>query len=313
MNALVSVIVPVYNRAHLVSETIDSILSQTYEFVEIILINDGSTDGSLPILRKYKTRFPEKIRVVDQPNQGQIIARNNGIKAAQGEYIAFLDSDDLWLEDKLERQIPLFEKDVGLVYSGTEIINEDGQTVRVEPADARITGNIYPQLLVKNRMTGGTVVVTAEALRLVGVFSPHFKAAENWDLWLRVCKEYEARVIPDALTKYRIHSDNMSSDAQLMIRAKRQIMEKHCDLDSEDVAVASCSRLAYADYHYRKGINAFSKDDYGLARKEFFTVFRFTYQYEDTWMRFFRSCLGRSGNHILRSIKRQNFRSIRRS
>jgi glycosyltransferase involved in cell wall biosynthesis len=183
MNNLVSVIVPVYNRAHLIAETVDSILLQTYPDFEIILINDGSNDNSLSVIKEYQKRFPEKIRVIDQENQGQIVARNNGIKEAQGEYIAFLDSDDIWLKEKLEWQLKLFEAGVGLVYSGTEVIDEKGETLRTEPADAAITGNIYAPLLLKNRMTGGTVVVTAEALNNVGVFSTDFKAAENWDLW----------------------------------------------------------------------------------------------------------------------------------
>tara|TARA_R110000823_G_scaffold32383_4_gene91338 strand:- start:135 stop:1052 length:918 start_codon:yes stop_codon:yes gene_type:complete len=303
MNKLVSVIVPVYNRAHLVSETIQSILSQTYEPVEIILINDGSSDESLSILREYERRFPTKVRVIDQPNQGQIIARNNGIEAAQGKYIAFLDSDDLWLEDKLERQMPLFEPGVGLVYSGTEIIDEDGQTIRVEPADESITGDIYPQLLIKNRMTGGTVVVTAEALEHVGLFSTDFKAAENWDLWLRICKVYSARVVRDPLIKYRIHEDNMSGDGQLMLRAKLQIIEKHCNLNSKDSVIGRFSRLAYADYHYRKGLNYFAAAKYQLARQEFFLVMKIFPFYEDALIRLMRSFLGRPGNSFLRFLK----------
>src|SRR5690554_3305849 len=167
MNNLVSVIVPVYNRAHLVSACIESILSQTYEPVEIILINDGSTDNTLQLLTEYEQQYPQQIRVIDQPNQGQIVARNNGIKIAKGEFIAFLDSDDLWLEDKLKKQMPLFQPGVGLVFSSTEIINEKGQTVRYENVAENLTADIYPNLLVKNRMTGGTVVVTAEALKQV--------------------------------------------------------------------------------------------------------------------------------------------------
>ncbi|RBW49726.1 glycosyltransferase family 2 protein [Marinobacter sp. F3R11] len=303
MNKLVSVIVPVYNRAHLVSETIESILSQTYEPIETILINDGSTDESLSVLREYESRFPDKIRVIDQQNQGQIAARNNGIEIAQGEYIAFLDSDDLWLKDKLERQIPLFEDGVGLVYSGTEIIDENGCTIRVERADELISGYIYPQLLVKNRMTGGTVVVTSDALKRVGLFSSDFKAAENWDLWLRICRIYSVRVVPDPLIKYRVHSQNMSGDGQLMLRAKRQIIEKHCDLDSKDRVIASYSRQAYADYHYRAGLNFFAADQYRLARKEFISVLRFSFVYEDTWLRLIRSLIGARGNNLLRSLK----------
>lgn len=304
MKPLVSVIVPVYNRAHLVSETIESILAQTWDPLEIILINDGSTDESLAILRDYERRFPEKIRVCDQPNQGQIVARNNGIKASKGDYIAFLDSDDLWVEDKLERQMPLFEEGVGLVYSGTEIMDEEGRTIRQEPADKTMSGDIYAPLLVKNRMTGGTVVVSAQALNRVGVFSTDFKAAENWDLWLRICKEYSARVVPSPLTRYRLHDSNMSGDAQLMLGAKLQIMEKHCDLQSDNTAIARCSRLAWADYHYRLGVNYFSAGDYKSARQSFFSVLRFAYQYEDVWTRLLRSFLGRSGNDFLRTLKR---------
>jgi len=306
MNALVSVIIPVYNREHLVSQAIESVLAQTYQPVEIILINDGSTDASLSVLRKFETLFPDQIRVIDQPNQGQIIARNNGIQAARGEYIAFLDSDDLWLENKLERQMPLFQDGVGLVYSGTEVIDKEGQTIRVEPADGSITGNIYPQLLIKNRMTGGTVVVTAEALWHVGLFSTDFKAAENWDLWLRISKVYSVRVVRDPLVRYRVHDGNMSGDAQLMIHAKLQIMEKHCDLQSKDVAVARCSRLAYADYHYRKGLIYFANAEYRIARKEFFRVTVYCQNYKDTWLRIIRTYLGKRGNSVLRLVKRNS-------
>ncbi len=303
MKGLVSVIVPVYNRAHLVAETVESILLQTYQPVEIILINDGSSDGSLAVLREYESRFPDRVRVIDQPNQGQTIARNNGIKVAQGQYIAFLDSDDLWVKDKLERQIPLFEPGVGLVYSGTEIIDGAGRTVRVESADEAMAGYIYPQLLEKNRMTGGTVVVTAESLSRVGVFSTDFKAAENWDLWLRICKVYSARVVNDPLIKYRIHSNNMSSDGRLMLSAKLQIIEKHCNVHSKDGVIARYSRRAYADYHYREGLNYFATAQYQRARKAFFKVLGFSLFYEDAWIRLFRSLLGAPGNRLLRIFK----------
>lgn len=305
MKGLVSVIVPVYNRESLVSETIDSILSQTYKNFEVILINDGSSDDSLSVLVAYERRFPEKIRVIDQSNQGQIIARNNGIKVAQGDYIAFLDSDDLWKKDKLERQIPLFNKGVGLVYAGTEIINEKGETIRAEPADETLSGNIYPQLLVKNRMTGGTVVVTSESLRRVGVFSTDFKAAENWDLWLRICKEYLAEVVAEPLIEYRIHSNNMSSDTQLMLDAKMKIIEKHCDLKSRDPLIYRFSKLAYADYFYRIGLDHFANERYLKASKAFFTTMQYSFTYMDARERLIRSLAGPYLNRMLRAIKQR--------
>src|SRR5690554_2364679 len=199
--------------------------------------------------------------------------------------------------------MPLFEPGVGLVYSGTEIINEKGKTIRIEPADENMTGDIYPQLLVKNQMTGGTVVVTAEALERVGTFSTDFKAAENWDLWLRICKIYQARVVAEPLIKYRIHSSNMSGDTRLMLKAKLQIIEKHCDIGSDNAVIARYSRLAHADYHYREGLNYFAMAQYRLARKEFLSVLGFSIRYRDTWVRLFRSALGAPGNRLLRSFK----------
>ena len=116
-SGLVSVIVPVYNRENYVGETLDSILRQTYQNIEIIAVNDGSTDNSLSVLNSYKEKYPDKITVIDQQNQGQVRSRNNAIMQSKGEYIAFLDSDDLWQPDKLEKQLPLFVDNVARNYS----------------------------------------------------------------------------------------------------------------------------------------------------------------------------------------------------
>lgn len=304
--ALVSVIVPVYNRAHLVTETVASILGQSYRNIEIILINDGSTDDSLNIIRALQQDYPEMIRVISQENQGQTVARNQGIKKARGKYIAFLDSDDLWVPDKLELQIPLFDEGVGLVYGGVEFINECGETTGYDPCDASIQGNIYPQLLVKNRMTGGSVVVLAEALKTVGLFDSDFKAAENWDLWLRICKNYQARFVNMPVVKYRLHPNNMSKDVMLMQDAKRQIMAKHCDKHSSDKLIARYSRLAEADLFYKLGVGFFSREEFGKAIRHFLQVMIISPFYEDTPVRLLRSLLGSSGNRMLRKFKKSN-------
>jgi len=302
--ALVSVIVPVYNRAHLVTETVASILEQTYRNIEIILINDGSTDDSLNVIQALQQEYPDVIRIVDQENQGQTIARNRGIKQARGQYIAFLDSDDLWVPDKLEQQIPLFDEGVGLVYGGVEFINECGETTGFDLCDSSVQGKIYPQLLVKNRMTGGSVVVLRAALERVGVFDPEFKAAENWDLWLRICKEYQARLVNKAVVKYRLHQNNMSKDTLLMQDAKRQIMAKHCDKHSSDKLIARYSRLAEADLFYKLGVYCFSREQFGEAIRNFLRVIRISPFYEDTSVRLLRSLLGSQGNRMLRKFKK---------
>jgi glycosyltransferase involved in cell wall biosynthesis len=302
--ALVSVIVPVYNRAHLVTETVASILGQTYRNIEIILINDGSTDDSLKVIQTLQQEHPDVIRIIDQENQGQIIARNQGIQQARGQYIAFLDSDDLWVPDKLELQMPLFDDGVGLVYGGVELINEDGETTGFDACDPAIQGEIYPQLLVKNRMTGGSVMVLRAALDRVGVFDPEFSAAENWDLWLRICKVYQARLVNKPVVKYRLHQNNMSKDMMLMQDAKRQIMAKHCDKHSSDKLVARYSRLAEADLYYKLGVYSFSREQFGEAIRNFSRVVIISPFYEDTPVRLLRSLLGSQGNRMLRKFKK---------
>ncbi|GBO90148.1 glycosyltransferase [Marinobacter salsuginis] len=304
--ALVSVIVPVYNRAHLLTETVESILAQTYRNIEIILVNDGSTDNSLEVIKALQQENHDVIRIVDQDNQGQTIARNNGVEQSCGRYVAFLDSDDLWVPDKLEQQIPLFDENVGLVYGGVELIDECGETIGFDACDPDVQGEIYPQLLVKNRMTGGSVVVLREALDRVGLFDPEFSAAENWDLWLRICKVYQARLVNKPVVKYRRHENNMSKDMMLMLNAKRKIMVKHCDKNSPDKLIARYSRLAEADLLYKLGVYYFSREKFGEAIRNFLQVIMISPLYEDTPVRLLRCFLGCRGNRMLRKLKKAN-------
>lgn len=301
---LVSVIVPVYNRATLVGQAFDSILAQTYGNLEIIAINDGSTDNSLSVLKEYEQRWPAKFHIIDQPNQGQVAARNNGVQAARGKFIAFLDSDDRWLPKKLEWQLPKFTSDVGLVYCAVEFIDGEGEVVGTEQLDNSLQGNIYSQLLIKNRMTGGTVVVRKNVLEDVGLFDPEFKAAENWDLWIRICKKYYAALVDKPLVQYRVHPDNMSKDFELMLAAKKNIMDKHCDRQSSDSMIAKSSALAEADYFYRLGVHQFSTERYGDALASFWRVNAIEPFYEDSLVRMARCLIGRWGNDLLRTLKK---------
>lgn len=301
---LVSVIVPVYNRVEYVAETIESILAQTYESLELVLINDGSTDDSLAILKAYQQRFPDKIVVIDQTNQGQIAARNNGIKQASGHFIAFLDSDDLWYPEKLALQIPLFQNaNIGLVYCAIENIDANGAVISTEMCDEKITDTIYEHLLVQNRMTGGSVVVTKTALDDVGLFDPAFKAAENWDLWLRVTQKYKAALVNKVLVKYRMHAGNMSKNSLLMLEAKENIINKHSDLANDKPALRGALLKARADLAYRYGLYYSLKGDYSLARKFFKTANRFVPGYKDVNQRIYRSYLGKSVNMLLSFFK----------
>ena len=303
IKGLVSVIVPVYNREDYVGETLDSILQQTYSNIEIIAVNDGSTDNSLSVLQTYKEKYPDKIIIINQENQGQVRSRNNAIEKANGEYIAFLDSDDLWLPEKLEKQIPLFVDGVGLVYSGIHNIDNDGNILDTELCQQDMRGDIYLKLLIKNRMTGGTVVLRRDVLDKVGLFDTEFAAAENWDLWIRVCKQYAADFVNEPLVKYRKHPGNMSKDGSLMLNIIDNILTEHCSNEPESAEAKAAINKARANYAYRKGIYNISQTDYKAARKNFKETLQLLPGYKDTRSRLFRAYLGPSVNGFIAKTK----------
>lgn len=302
---LVSVIVPVYNRDVYISATINSILDQSYSNIEIIVINDGSSDNSLSILKQLAKSHPDKINIINQSNQGQTKARNNGIKQAKGEFIAFLDSDDLWLKDKLSKQLPLFKENIGLVFSGIYNIDEHDQIISTELCNENIRGNIYSKLLIKNRMTGGTVVLKHSVLLDIGLFDETLSAAENWDLWLRVTQKYLADHVNEALLKYRVHPGNMSKDSTLMLSVTKNILNKHLSEESDDPEQKSIYQLAYAHLSYRTGVHDFSSGNYKAARLNFQEAQKLAPNYKDCKQRIFRTYLGSNINKLLSFTRKQ--------
>jgi len=305
VEGLVSVIMPVYNRAPLVGTAIESVLAQTYQNVEIIVINDGSTDTSREVIHGYADKFPAHVIAVDQVNTGQTRARNNGIRIAHGEYIAFLDSDDTWEKDKLEQQVPLFKGNVGLVYCAINEVAPDGGIIRTVPCEPGIRGNIYRHLLVNNRMTGGSVVVTRKALERVGLFDETFRAAENWDLWIRISREFEADCVDKPLVNYLKHTDNMSLDYERMALATWKILQKHLPRTGIEGVPKETFDRAYANYHYAIAVTNFSRGDYREARKNFIECWKYKPFFRDSTVRMCRMMLGRHANMCISAFKRK--------
>lgn len=300
---LVSVIVPVYNREHMVGKTLDSILHQSYEPVEIVAVNDGSIDGSLLVLSGYAQRYPGKIIVIDQSNAGQVRARNKGISASRGEYIAFLDSDDTWEREKLSQQIPLFKGNVGLVYSGINEVDPDGRITSTVLPDPGMRGDIYRHLLVRNRMVGGSVVVTRKALDEVGLFDESFRAAENWDLWIRISRRFETDFVDKPLVNYLIHPGNMSQDNGRMAEGGWAILKKHLPTLPEEESLRNSYLEAYANHYYGLGAQHFAKYEYREARKMFFKCWEYVPNYRDSVVRVCRTLMGKEINTFLSKIK----------
>lgn len=301
---LVSVIVPVYNREHMIGKTLDSILCQSYPHIEIIAVNDGSTDGSLSVLMAYAQSHPENVVVINQSNTGQVRARNRGIVESRGEYIAFLDSDDTWEIEKLSLQMPLFRGNVGLVYSGINEVAPDGRIIRVVLPEPDMQGNIYQHLLIRNRMTGGSVVVTRKALDAVGLFDESFRAAENWDLWIRISRRFEADFVNNPLVNYLKHQGNMSQDSRRMADGAWSILQKHLPVLPNEKNLRNSYREAYANYYYGLGVQCFGERNYSEARKMFLCCWKYIPNYQDTFLRTIRTLLGKKINIILSDLKK---------
>lgn len=210
-NNLISVIVPVYNAEKFLSESIRSVISQKYPYLEIIVIDDCSTDRSAIIVNDLMKDFScikyHKLNC----NSGVGVARNKGLELANGRYIAFIDSDDVWVEDKLQKQMLLFKKHPHTVftYTGIGIINESGDLLK-EKCHVKVVAT-YKQLLRETMIATSTVIIDRQNVH--NFCFPDRRSAEDYSLWLSLLKEYgPAYGINEALTLYRKTSSSVSAN-----------------------------------------------------------------------------------------------------
>lgn len=216
---LVSVVIPAYECERYVIEALDSVFSQDYANLEVIVINDGSTDSTLELLKQYK----HKITILDQPNSGSAVARNAGMAAAKGDYIAFLDSDDKWLPGKLLAQVNFLEKrlDFGLVSSNwvtwspdengdfCEIaIGDDHQT----PQDNRhFSGWLYCDLLFDCVVWTSSVVMRRTVFEQVGDFNVHLRRGQDYDYWIRTSRVTKMHKLDQVYAVYRMNNESVTN------------------------------------------------------------------------------------------------------
>lgn len=205
---LVTVIMSVYNDEQYVGEAVDSILEQTYQNFELLLIDDGSTDGSKEILGEYATQEPVTL-VQNDENKGLTASLNRGIDAASGKYIARQDADDRSRPTRLERQVEYLEShpDVGLVGTDAIMIDADGSSVRRRHVPSRPSQS---ELLEQNHFVHGSVMLRRGLLEAVGGYDELFKYAQDYDLWLRLAKRTTLRNIPEPLYGFREHGERIA-------------------------------------------------------------------------------------------------------
>jgi glycosyltransferase involved in cell wall biosynthesis len=226
-NPTVSVLIAAYNAMEYLPETVESVLNQTYTDFELIIVDDGSTDCIADWVKQIEDR---RLRFVSQPNKGLAAARNEGLKHARGELIAFLDADDLWRPAKLAMQVErmVANPKVGVVYNWVAIIDEHG-ALQGKVRKSNAEGNVWGQLTTGNIVECGSVaLVRRECFAKVGSFDEDLpcSCSEDWDMWLRIATSYEFAVIKEVLTLYRCHSNSLSRRWQIMDESFEIVLKK---------------------------------------------------------------------------------------
>lgn len=269
----VSVVITTYNRMRYLSQAINSVLDQGYRDFEVIVVDDGSTDNTGGILQQYAG----KICYMRQQHAGRAEARNTGIKNAQGDYIAFLDDDDLWLPDKLEKQVSFLDThtDTGLVHSFTELIDENGYLLCRETKrrlrlyhKAMEIGYTYVGMSRACVMFISSVMARKDCFDKIGLFDPRTETYEDWDLYLRIAMRYKIGTIPLVLVQYRLHQGRSTNEG--FFRGRIQTALKHLGLidhSSEPVLQRRLRRNFYVHLAYAYYIGAEFKESYRYARE----------------------------------------------
>lgn len=230
---LVSVIIPAFNAAQSIQNTLQSVLTQTYQNLEVLVVDDGSTDDTSNVVRQV-AKQDARVKLLCQPNSGVALARNLAIAHAKGEFIAPIDADDIWYPDNIQKQVECLcksEPTVGLVYSWSVDIDESNALLGTFRA-ADIQGNVYATLICHNFLgNASATMIRRSCLDQIGGYDHTFRlrnaqGCEDWDLYLRIASQYEFRVVPEFLVGYRRRTVSMSCDYSQMARSHNLIMQK---------------------------------------------------------------------------------------
>ena len=224
----VTALVPLYNTRAYIEQALDSALAQRYRDFEVVVVDDGSTDGSSEIAQRFAARWPSRVRVVQQPNAGLPAARNTAIYAARGEYFALLDADDAWHPDHLAQAMAAFDADpdLGLVHANIRRVDSGGRELGIPVRHWKHCPDAYRALALREEhVSCPTAVFSREAVREVGGFDPQFThlGCEDRDLWLRIAERFRLRYLDHVGADYRVHAGSMSRDRDRMARARTRL------------------------------------------------------------------------------------------
>jgi glycosyltransferase involved in cell wall biosynthesis len=267
--ALVSVVIPVYNAQFTKLDAVNSVLSQTLTDLELIVINDGSTDKTLQILEQVED---PRLQVVSFTNAGLATSRNRGLLLARSQYISFLDADDLWVPEKLEFQVSALYQDptISAVYSWTKFIDESGKFLHLG-LQSNASGHIYRELFTKNFLeSGSNILVKRMTLVNIGGFDETLTVAEDWDCYLRLAAEHSFAVIPKFHVLYRQVSNSLSSN--LLRQENDSIRVLNSALERSPTQLGTLKSLAFANLYLYLTVKALQAP---LSREKGFFALHF--------------------------------------
>ena len=226
----VSIIIPAFNVQNTIQETLDSLLAQTYQNFEVILVDDGSIDKSGEIIKDFLKKYPQKFKYIWQKNQGAAVARNVGLKQAQGKFIAWIDADDLWLPKRLELMLKEFRKNSHIAFVSTDAcyLYSDGQVSKKTyyQIHGLPTKYSFKEMLRRNFIFGSPLI-SREVVKKVGFLDESLVRSEDYDYWLRILvKNYQLAIIKKPLALYRIRSDSLSQNFVKVNHAELKILVK---------------------------------------------------------------------------------------
>jgi glycosyltransferase involved in cell wall biosynthesis len=232
--SLISVVIPTYNSEKTIKQTIESVLKQTFYDLELIIINDGSTDSTLEVISQFQD---SRIKVFSFDNAGGNVSRNRGLERATGEFVSFLDADDLWTPDKLESQLIALKENpqAAVAYSWTDYIDEQGKFL-LSGTHITAHGKVYEQMLVSNFLENGSnPLIRREALVELGGFDEILTAAQDWDMWLRLAQNFDFIAVPGVQILYRISANSLSTNLVRQEKASLQVLDKACRANTQDL------------------------------------------------------------------------------
>ncbi len=298
-NPAVSVVIPVYNGAHLISASLESVFNQTFQDFEVLVVDDGSTDGTRELLQT----FEPQVRVFHQPNGGASSARNHAIRQARGEFIAFLDGDDLWEPRKLELQVETLRAhpESGLCSTECVCFDEKREWPLHLLANVPDAGMVFDLLLVDHCVTTSAVMVRRACLDDVGCFDESLRGAEDYNLFLRLAKKYPFRFLRETLVKSRIHAGNLSANLAQMCRDEIVNLDK---IDALYPELRLPRRKLQAGIWFRFGQYHFDNHDFSNARVAFAESIRRAPLRAPSYIYFFASLLPGTPRERARDVVR---------